>query len=176
MLKMEALYRNGTEVFFCFRFLLILIVGKVSYYISSSALGRACISHFTPTFRLSQGSNMAPLITTLTLFLLALTASASPAPLPQLGGSSEGSGSVSGIVGSLATDLVFNSNGVPMGPAPKGCSKFEIIVGMSSIVPSPSTHPLARIQPSHTPPFIPPTNLLSPTQPAVPVNLVPLAS
>jgi hypothetical protein len=48
-----------------------------------------------------------------------------------------------GLIGNLAKGIVTSSNGVALGPAPKGCSKYEIIVGMylgpSQIVYSPST-------------------------------------
>jgi hypothetical protein len=49
------------------------------------------------------------------------------APNPQAAGSS--SGGLGGLIGGLAQSVVTSSSGVAMGPAPKGCSKYEIIVG-----------------------------------------------
>ena len=46
----------------------------------------------------------------------------SPAPF------SSGSG-LGGLVGGIAQSVVTGTSAVPMGPAPKGCSAYEILVG-----------------------------------------------
>jgi hypothetical protein len=46
------------------------------------------------------------------------------------GGAKGGSGGNSGIMSMLGS--IYGENGVPFGPAPKGCSTYEVIIGSFS--------------------------------------------
>jgi hypothetical protein len=49
------------------------------------------------------------------------------------GGAGAPKGGNSGIMSALGG--LFGENGVPMGPAPKGCAAYEVIVGPSHVFP-----------------------------------------
>lgn len=72
--------------------------------------------------------------TILVIFAAVICTSAAPQQGPKQQGlpKSSSSGGLGGLIGNIGLEVVKGSTGVALGPAPKGCSKYEIIVGMSN--------------------------------------------